>query len=152
MSDQQRRKGKEAVVIAWVNGQWLDTDARQAKLDELTETIEYIAQEFPNVDDMPDEIAIDFAELLDERDRLRRIHRAESDLLYFAYEYFGDDLNPDNDGNWIPKYGDNTANVVSHAPDFHAEICEIGRASCRERGETKRVAEEEEEEDRQTVH
>lgn len=118
-------KGKEAVVIAWVNGQWLDTVARQAKLDELTETIEYIAQEFPNVDDMPDEIAIDFAELLDERDRLRRIHRAESDLLYFAYEYFGDDLNPDNDGNWIPKYGDNTANVVSHAPDFHAEICEI---------------------------
>ncbi|MFD2704642.1 phage terminase large subunit [Salibacterium lacus] len=74
---------------------------------------------------MPDEIAIDYAGLLEERARLRRIHRAEGDLLYFAYEYFGDDLNPENDGNWIPAYGDKTAKVTRNAPEFHAEISEI---------------------------
>ncbi|MFZ4454324.1 phage terminase large subunit [Salibacterium aidingense] len=74
---------------------------------------------------MPDEIAIDYAGLLEERARLRRIHRAESDLLYFAYEYFGDDLNPENDGNWIPEYGDKSEKVIRNAPDFHSEICDI---------------------------
>jgi len=49
---------------------------------------------------------------------LERIHRAENDLLYFCYEYFGDHYNADNDGNWIPV-------VIADAPDFHREICAI---------------------------
>lgn len=53
-----------------------------------------------------------------ELERLERIHRAEVDLLYFAYEYFGDKYNPDNGGNWIPC-------DISEAPDFHREICAI---------------------------
>jgi predicted phage terminase large subunit-like protein len=53
-----------------------------------------------------------------ELERLERIHRAEIDLLYFAYEYFGDVYNPDNDGNWIPV-------SIDKAPAFHHEICSI---------------------------
>src|SRR5690606_36988728 len=43
----------------------------------------------------------------------------EVDLLYFAWEYFSDIRNPDNDGNW--EGFDITD--VSQAPTFHAEIC-----------------------------
>jgi predicted phage terminase large subunit-like protein len=58
--------------------------------------------------------------LITESERLRRINRAETDLLYFAWEYFSDLRNPDNAGNWdgfdIPD--------ASLAPTFHREICE----------------------------
>ncbi|MGF7045696.1 putative phage terminase large subunit-like protein [Paenibacillus sp. DS2015] len=49
---------------------------------------------------------------------MERIHRAENDLLYFCYEYFGDHYNADNDGNWIPV-------TIGNAPEFHREICAI---------------------------
>lgn len=47
-----------------------------------------------------------------------RILRGEYDVLYFAYEYFGDRYNSENDNNLIPdKYG------YDEAPDFHKELC-----------------------------
>jgi predicted phage terminase large subunit-like protein len=52
----------------------------------------------------------------DELTRLERIHRAEIDLLYFSYEYFGEIYNPDNSGNWIPV-------EIAMAPDFHRQLC-----------------------------
>lgn len=51
-------------------------------------------------------------------ERLERIHRAEADLLYFAYEYFGEVYNEDNSGNWIPV-------PIEEAPAFHGELCAI---------------------------
>ncbi|WP_276913163.1 phage terminase large subunit [Aneurinibacillus aneurinilyticus] len=53
--------------------------------------------------------------------RLRRIHRAETDLLYFAWEYFSEVANPENDGNWD---GFDLPNPEA-GPQFHKEICEI---------------------------
>jgi len=51
--------------------------------------------------------------------RLERIHRAETDLLYFALEYFSEVRNPGNAGNWqgfeLPS--------PEAAPEFHKEIC-----------------------------
>ena len=73
----------------------------------------------PNVDDMPADIAQDYFACLTDLSRLRRIHRAEVDLLYFAYEYFGPG-NPDNDGNWVPDDAS-----LETAPSFHHEICEL---------------------------
>ena len=32
-----------------------------------------------------------------------RVNRSAYDVLFFAYEYFSDDRNPDNDNNLIPK-------------------------------------------------
>ncbi|HIE5758983.1 TPA: phage terminase large subunit [Clostridium botulinum] len=49
-----------------------------------------------------------------------RILRGEYDLLYFAYEYFSDRYNEENDNNLIPNvYG------IENAPDFHRELCGI---------------------------
>lgn len=49
-----------------------------------------------------------------------RVLRSEYDLLYFAYEYFSDSYNPENDNNLIP---DNYR--LKNAPDFHKELCNI---------------------------
>lgn len=47
-----------------------------------------------------------------------RILRSEYDVLYFAYEYFSQDRNPENEDNLIP------AGVCSEdAPGFHQELC-----------------------------
>lgn len=67
---------------------------------------------------LSDEELADLDGYMREVERLERIHRAESDLLYFAYEYFGEVYNPDNSGNWIPV-------DIGAAPPFHAEICDI---------------------------
>ncbi|AUM67400.1 hypothetical protein C0R09_18690 [Brevibacillus laterosporus] len=62
--------------------------------------------------------AVQLRTWLTEIKRLARIHRAEVDLLYFAYEYFGEHYNPDNSGNWIPV-------TIDKAPEFHHELCAI---------------------------
>lgn len=62
--------------------------------------------------------AVQLRTWLTEIKRLERIHRAEVDLLYFAYEYFGEHYNPDNSGNWIPV-------TIDKAPEFHHELCAI---------------------------
>ncbi|MEW9697959.1 phage terminase large subunit [Paenibacillus sp. SI8] len=67
---------------------------------------------------LPDEIKAELDAKIAEHTRLSRINRAESDLLYFAYEYFGELYNADNSGNWIPV-------DIAEAPGFHAEICDI---------------------------
>lgn len=57
---------------------------------------------------------------LEELEKLTRVDRSEKDTLYFVYEYFSDDCNPDNEGNLIP------AGVkLEAAPNFHIELCEI---------------------------
>src|SRR5690606_3028198 len=43
---------------------------------------------------------------MDELKRLKRVHRAEFDVAYFAYEYFSDAWNPDNDDNIIANDDD----------------------------------------------
>ncbi|NYV68921.1 phage terminase large subunit [Bacillus sp. Gen3] len=58
-------------------------------------------------------------ELVDHLTRLKRIHRAEVDLLYFALEYFSETHNEGNAGNWDDFELESTAD----APSFHKEIC-----------------------------
>jgi predicted phage terminase large subunit-like protein len=49
-----------------------------------------------------------------------RVLRGEYDLLYFAYEYFADQYNSENENNLIPE-----GQSLSTAPDFHRELCNI---------------------------
>lgn len=49
-----------------------------------------------------------------------RIHRSAYDVLFFAYEYFSDDRNPENENNLIPK-----GVKIEDAPDVHVELCEM---------------------------
>ncbi|WP_342540057.1 phage terminase large subunit [Heyndrickxia sp. FSL K6-6286] len=58
-------------------------------------------------------------ELVDHLTRLKRIHRAEVDLLYFALEYFSQTHNEDNAGNW----DDFELESTDDAAEFHKEIC-----------------------------
>ncbi|WP_243237420.1 phage terminase large subunit [Heliobacterium chlorum] len=62
----------------------------------------------------------DFIANLKELAKLRRIDRAENDVLYFCYEYFSDDKNPTNDQNLIP-----TGTTIDDAPMFHRELCSL---------------------------
>lgn len=48
-----------------------------------------------------------------------RVLRSQYDVLYFAYEYFSDERNPENENNLIPAGG-----TVEKAPAFHIELCE----------------------------
>src|SRR5699024_2075448 len=52
--------------------------------------------------------------------RLRRIHRAEHDVLYFGMEYFSEDGNGENPDNLIPE-GVN----VGNAADFHRQLTDM---------------------------
>lgn len=47
-----------------------------------------------------------------------RVLRSNYDVLYFAYEYFSDDRNPENENNLIP-----VGATFENAPDFHRELC-----------------------------
>lgn len=47
-----------------------------------------------------------------------RILRSEHDVLYFAYEYFSDTKNLENENNLIPL-----GVTYDTAPDFHIELC-----------------------------
>ena len=49
-----------------------------------------------------------------------RVNRSAYDVLFFAYEYFSDDRNPDNDNNLIPKGA-----KLEDAPEVHRELCEM---------------------------
>ncbi|MCQ4363048.1 phage terminase large subunit [Mycobacterium gordonae] len=67
---------------------------------------------------LPEDVLRELTDTAAEIERLQRINRGEGDLIYFAYEYFGELYNPDNSGNWIPI-------AIEGAPPFHREICGI---------------------------
>lgn len=52
--------------------------------------------------------------------RLKRVHRAEHDVLFFTYEYFSEEMNPENSSNLIPA-----GQSFVDAADFHRELCSI---------------------------
>jgi predicted phage terminase large subunit-like protein len=58
-------------------------------------------------------------ELVTELERLKRIQLSETDLLYFAWEYFSESRNPGNSGNWDGFELDS----LDDAAEFHREIC-----------------------------
>lgn len=96
---------------------WLDYEARAKLISQYEEEqrlltkllTEGLAQE-------TDLMRLEF--LLDELERLRRIHRAENDVLFFGMEYFSEDGNPGNPDNLIPE-GVN----VQNSANFHKMLC-----------------------------
>src|SRR5690554_6480430 len=59
-----------------------------------------------------------FLDVDEELTQLERINRGETDVMYFALEYFSEDGNPGNDDNLIPAGVD-----YDNAADFHHELC-----------------------------
>jgi predicted phage terminase large subunit-like protein len=108
---------KETVLIAWVDGNWLKRNDRE-ELIVKTRTIIDMMLERKMLDTTEKERVTDYLRQLA---RLERIHRAEVDLMYFCWEYFSENGNPENLGNWdgfdLSKPED--------AAQFHREICDI---------------------------
>lgn len=105
--------------MAMVNGEWLAYDERDAYLASLKEEkallVKLVKSGMAVGSDL-DRLEV----LLDELERVGRIHRGERDVLYFGMEYAGEDRNPGNGDNLIPA-GIN----VKNAADFHKELCEL---------------------------
>ena len=109
--------------MAWVNDKWIERPEREELIKSLDELVSAMLANEKSL------TASEFEELssyIDELERLKRINRSETDLLYFALEYFSDVHNPDNGGNWDGF----ELNSVDDAPSFHKEICaDIDRVS-----------------------
>ena len=102
-----------------LNGEWLNYDTRASYLAELKAERKMIRELLRQ--DMAVGADIDRLEvLLDEIDRVSRVHRGERDVLYFGMEYFSEDGNPANGDNLIPE-GINVGNAV----DFHRQLTEL---------------------------
>lgn len=105
--------------MANVSGEWLDRDARQKRIDLLEATDAKLERLRKAGEIRPSQLKTLVAnkrELI----RLKRIHRAEYDVLYFGMEYFSEDGNADNPDNLIPE-GVN----VSNAADFHKQLTDM---------------------------
>jgi predicted phage terminase large subunit-like protein len=66
--------------------------------------------------------------------QLKRIDRAESDMLFFMYQYLGAEMNPEFEEPLIPK-----GVTMDMAPDFHEELTDILNIVSNEEV-TKRIA------------
>ena len=64
------------------------------------------------------ELALSYAPDIAVLEKTYRICRSAYDVLFFAYEYFSDDRNPENDSNLIPA-----GCSPENAPDVHKELC-----------------------------
>lgn len=105
--------------MALLDGKWLDYDARDEYLRSLKEERKMLRQlvmQGSAVSNDIDRLEI----LLDEIDRVSRIHRAERDVLYFGMEYFSEDGNPANGDNLIP-----TGTNIDNAVDFHRTLSDL---------------------------
>lgn len=131
MSTRYFRKGVTA--IAWVDGRWIGREERA----ELIRTLEEYVDTFDDLESLSDEELAELETVSAELERLKRIHRAEVDLLYFAWEYFSDIRNPHNPGNWDGF----DLKSPEDAPQFHKEICAIiDRVSVKDRAAKVAVA------------
>ncbi|HAA2597238.1 phage terminase large subunit [Listeria monocytogenes] len=96
---------------------WLTRAARQNRIELLTKH----AQVLMKLNDAGKASQSQVETLLTdlkELEQLKRIHRAEHDVLFFMYEYFSEDRNPDNPGNLIPA-----GQSIEEAAEFHRELC-----------------------------
>ena len=105
--------------MAYIADKWLDRPARQARI-KLVEAriskLERLREHGALMESQVRTLIADKKELV----KLRRIHRAEYDVLYFGMEYFSEDGNADNSDNLIPA-GVN----VSNAADFHRQLTDM---------------------------
>lgn len=106
--------------MAWVNGEWLEREERQKRIDLIKKRLVKLRDLIKN--NKHTQFHIDtFEEDKNELKRLTRIHRSETDMLYFFYEYFSEARNPGNPEN----LADNAQYDMGDAPDFHVKLSQI---------------------------
>lgn len=90
---------------------------RVARIDGFIEEMKVDALHYQSTGDV-DSLA-QTVETMEQYKQLYRVLRGYYDILYFAYEYFSEDRNPENNTNLIPK-----GTTIEDAPEFHAELCD----------------------------
>lgn len=106
--------------MAYINGEWLDRPAREERIKLLERSVALYRQ-LARQGKLTAEDVSDFERDLNELERLKRVHRAEVDMLYFFYEYFSEARNPGNPGNLVPD----PRVDMDDAPEFHRELCRL---------------------------
>ncbi|WP_428828488.1 phage terminase large subunit [Bacillus altitudinis] len=120
--------------MAFINGKFLEREERQARIEAVTERLKKlrdIIQAGKHTEYHVDLMRKDRDELI----KLKRVHRAETDMLYFFYEYFSEARNPGNPDNLVPT----TAVDMDDAPEFHRKLSSI-LDSVSNRNKTARIA------------
>lgn len=105
--------------MAYINSEWYDREARADRISLIESRVEKLTKLYEVGHLLPsqvDTLISDKKELI----RLKRIHRAEHDVLYFGMEYFSEDGNPGNPDNLIPS-GVN----VGNAAEFHIILTDL---------------------------
>lgn len=93
--------------MAYINGSWLDREARSKRIELVTETLRKLADVIKSgkgAEYHVEQLRSYKAELA----KLKRVHRAEVDVAYFEYEYLSDGANPQNEDNTIMNAEDGT--------------------------------------------
>ncbi|MCU4813942.1 hypothetical protein FC679_15310 [Bacillus cereus] len=105
--------------MAWLDGKWLARQERQQAInDRLLLRKEY--ERLALKGDLLEHDITQWEVLEDELEKLQRVHDCEHDVLRFTYEYFSDELNPDNESNLIPA-----GQTLENAADFHVTLCSL---------------------------
>lgn len=93
--------------MAYINGTWLDREARGKRIELVTETLRKLAAVIKagkGADYHVEQLRLYKAELT----KLKRVHQAETDIAYFTYTYLSDGSNPENEDNIIRHSEDGT--------------------------------------------
>lgn len=115
-----------------------DSTKRKERISLLEDIAKYTVLKVEKLiadgDSVPATLMTRIRETREELAALKRVDRSENDQLYFAYEYFSEERNPDNQGNLIPK-----GITIEDAPDFHVELTGVMNVLSNEEV-TKRIA------------
>lgn len=93
----------------------------QKRIDTLVSARDKVVDHLRQVGNVLSPIQIEkFKEQIKVLNREIRKAKSQQDVLYFTYEYFSDDRNPENENNLIPA-----GVTIDMAPDFHRELCDM---------------------------
>lgn len=110
--------------MAYVNGRWLNREERAERIklvSERAKKLRAIYKKGKASDYHIDLLQKDIAELK----RLTRIHRAEVDVAYFAYEYLSDESNLDNEDNLIQHAETKKHDPLEKIAPIHREFYDL---------------------------
>jgi len=92
-------------------------DEWKERLTEIDTFLEAVKQKATAGETVPREVLSKAIQLKEDRKQAERILRCWTSTLDFMYEYFSDDMNPENENNLIPA-----GISIFDAPQFHQEL------------------------------
>lgn len=101
----------------------MDQKTKEYYIDRMNKVqagLDIIRQKIASATTMADkqELVQTYIEDIKQLQKEYRVARSAVDLLYFTYEYFSVERNPENENNLIPA-----GVTIDEAPEFHHELC-----------------------------